>query len=242
LIDSIDADTIGTLLRFPNYSHPPERETHMRRATEWLGLVFLLLASPDGRADLLSGTVSYDPHTLLYTYSYAVTNTSSQGWLHEFDIRVGPAPVTLPGQALADPARPVAVTSPAGWTFNATVTFPSSYAGAGTNWSWVSAGIPTGTTVSGFSFTTPAPPAALVAGGFNSYGSFHPVPPPPGVPVITVIWQGGSGEVVAPALSEAQVNEFNSAPEPSALLLGVSACLVLAARVRRGRRSLSTPW
>jgi hypothetical protein len=241
LIDSIDADTIATLLCFLKDVHSPERGTHVRRATEWLGLVYVLAVAPVCRADLLSGTVSYDPHSRLYTYSYAVTNTSTQGWLHEFDIRVGPAPVTLSGQTVADPARPVAVTSPDGWTFNAAVTFPSSYAGAGTNWLWVSAGIPTGATVSGFSFTTPALPAALVTGGFNYYGSFGP-PSPPGVPVIAVIWQGGSGQVVAPALSEAQINEFNSAPEPSALLLGVTACLVLAARVRRGRCSPSTSW
>lgn len=211
----------------------------MRLWTAVVGLLGLLSAAPACRADLLSGTVAYDPHTQLYTYSYTVTDTGAPGaWLQEFDIRVGPAPSALAGAAVASAALPVATTAPAGWIFNAAVQPAGGYLGeAGTYWSWFyPASLPPGATVSGFSFTTAAPPAVRTAGGKNYYGGFELID---GLFSLNLGVDSSPGQVVAPALSAAQISEVSAAPEPSALLLGASALLLVW--TSRARRRATSP-
>jgi hypothetical protein len=205
----------------------------MRRGTMLLGVVCVLAVAPACRADLLSSTISFNPQTQLYTYHYTVTNTTPD-WLQEFDIRVGPTPAALTAAAFANPARPEGTASAAGWIFNAAVLPARAYSGGGTYWSWFyPAGISPGTTVSGFSFTTPAPPAVAVPGGMNYYGGFEFPPPPPGSVGLPLGWYGSPGQIIAPALSAAQISDVSAAPEPSALLLVASALLGLASRARR---------
>jgi hypothetical protein len=100
-------------------------------------------------------------------------------------------------------------------------------------WGWVNPGTVTQTTITGFSFTTPAAPVVLASGVTNAYGSWNAPAPPPGQAGLPLGAIFNLGPVVGPDVSSAELT--SAAPEPSALLLGVSGLLALAYRLRRAR-------
>jgi PEP-CTERM motif len=186
-----------------------------------ISMTVLMLGVQSARADLLSGTVSFNPQTHLYTYSYTLSHTGGGGgglFSSDFGIKVGPPVGTLiNGLATANALpQPIATTTPDGWRFSVT---SGNYGGgsSGTYWTWSPISINRKvSSTSGFSFTTAAPPAILTPGVTNDSVSVF------GNVAMVVWWQ--NGQVVAPdlgagPLADPLIRGAASAPEPSSLTL-----------------------
>jgi hypothetical protein len=177
-----------------------------------ISLVTFANACPlPANAATLSGNVSFDTNTGLYTYSYILDNTSGTAAIKEFSVLFDSS------QASVSPP-PHSYTAPSGWSFGQAVSGSSADSPLneyGAFWQWrASQALPTGSSMNGFSFTTPyAPvtgtdnnyflwsnsytggPSLIGNGGIVEWG--HIVAPdfsaPAAVPVPAAAWLFGSG-------------------------------------------------
>lgn len=129
-------------------------------------LGFSLMLPALQAASILSGTVSQSGS--LYTYSYALDDTSGPGPIDELNVRVNSLSADL-----AYLPQPVNTTSPPGSSFR--LAFSGSignppYNEYGGFYAWGVPDLAVGQTLSGFSFTTTAAPAP----GGNKYFLFCP--------------------------------------------------------------------
>ncbi len=123
-------------------------------------------------APMVTGSVSVDAMTGLYVYSYTIDNTGGAGNVTDFELQVN----SLNG---GSNFFPTSNSSPAGWTFSVGGGAGSICASAGecgSFWLWTTPnpspnGLPSGQTLSGFSFETAVAPSASVA---NNYFLFYP--------------------------------------------------------------------
>jgi hypothetical protein len=176
-------------------------------------------------AATLSGNVSFDPNTGLYTYSYILDNTSGPAAIKELSILFDSS------QASVSPP-PHSYTTPSGWSFGQAVSGSSADSPLneyGAFWQWYASQVlPTGSTMSGFSFTTPFAP---VTGSDNNYflwsNSYTGGP--------SLIGNGGIvewGHIVAPDFSAPA-----AVPVPAAAWLFGSGLLGLFGVARRKARA-----
>ena len=124
----------------------------------------LLVVAGIANAAILTGGVSFNPITDVFTYSYTLNNTSGPATVTELSILIDSA---LQDFTLA----PTAHTDPAGTSFDIAVSGSSALPPLnefGTFWQW-QVSVPVGTTLSGFSFTTPQAP---VLNSSNNYFLF----------------------------------------------------------------------
>ena len=186
--------------------------------------VGMLAAEAPLRADsILSASVSFNPTTDLYTYSYAINNASGPAAIDELAVLVDTASLNFH-------LFPNAYSSPPGWSLATAVSGSTALPPVdeyGTFWEWVGRPVPVGSSLSGFSFTTAAAPTTSTA---NDYFLFSPT------------FSGGPlccqgivayGNVVAPNLDDV------ASPEPASILLfliGLSP-LVWSLLRRSGRTS-----
>ncbi len=187
-----------------------------------------LAGVPAARADLLAGSVSYNPGNGLYTYSY--TWNGQGGAALNIDLLMGAGGGATP--------HLVSVTSPSGWQFGGSDLAEN---GWHSGWSVISTSDTAalagqkGVLVSGFSFTTAAAPRELTAGALDYSATFVPWSDarfaPPGQAGTNVIGVD-SGQVVVPDFG-VTIASADPAPEPSAIVLGVIGSLAFACRKRR---------
>jgi hypothetical protein len=129
-----------------------------------ISLVAFANAFPlSANAAILSGNVSLDSNTGLYTYSYTLDNTSGSAAIKELSILVDSSQARVNNPSLS-------FTTPSGWSMGAAVSGSSADAPLneyGVFWQWFAGqALPTGSTLSGFSFITPFAP---VTGSANNY-------------------------------------------------------------------------
>lgn len=187
-----------------------------------------LAGVPAARADLLAGSVSYNPGNGLYTYSY--TWNGQGGATLDINLFVGPGGGPVPHLA--------SVTSPNGWHFDGSALAEDGWHSQWTVNSTTDAAALAGqkdVPVSGFSFTTAAAPRALTAGAPDYSATFVPWSDarfaPPGQAGTNFIG-ADSGQVVIPDFG-VTIASADAAPEPSAIVLGVIGSLAFACRKRR---------
>jgi hypothetical protein len=175
----------------------------MRRTALLLAMSALSSLGGPARADLLTGTVSYDSQTHLYIYSYTLDNRAGPGAINELNILVAPG---MTNYSL----KPAALASPAGWQTGTSISGGIAnppYHEVGTFWYWLSwSGLSVGDTQSGFRFASPFGPSTGTA---NNYFLFSDVvadsPPYNGIVEY--------GHIVAPQIT----------PEPAThVLLGLA--------------------
>lgn len=129
--------------------------------------LFLLSSSIPTMAGMLTGSVSFDSATQLYTYSYVVDNRLGAARIDTIDIVVNSHDMHLS-------FAPVSTTSPMNFIFDGVS------AGCGapfgnpceTVWSWFDngpPGVPVGSVISGFSFVTRVAPST---NNYTNYGLF----------------------------------------------------------------------
>lgn len=162
-------------------------------------------------AAILSGNVSFDSNTGLYTYSYALDNTSGPAAIKELSVLFDSSQNSVS-------APPHSYATPGGWSFGEAVSGRSADSPLnefGAFWQWYAGqALPIGSTMGGFSFTTSfAPvtgsannyflwsnsytdgPSAIGNGGILEWG--HIVAPnfsaPTAVPAPATVWLFGSG-------------------------------------------------
>jgi hypothetical protein len=171
------------------------------RLSVWLlGAAFvfcMLLASPAKAGPVVTGSVSFNAATGIYTYSYTLDNTAGTGTIVGFDLEYSSLAFTY--------LQPLSYTSAPDWGFG----LASGVAFGGTWWAWNPLGppfgppgVPPGESLSGFSVQTTVAPSTstandyFVAEGNCNYGSsncvfvfgnvvapnYVPSPPPPPVP------------------------------------------------------------
>jgi len=171
-------------------------------------------------AAILSGDVSFDSNTGLYTYNYVLDNTSGPAAIKELSVLYDSS------QNNASPP-PVSYTSPAGWSFGEAVSGSSADSPLnefGAFWQWYAGqALPTGSTMSGFSFTTSFAPVTGSANNYFLWSNSYTGGP-------ASIGNGGIvewGHIVAPDFSAAVV------PIPAAVWLFGSGLLGLIGVARR---------
>jgi hypothetical protein len=181
--------------------------------------VLLLVSFVSTKADtVLLGSVSFDPGTNLYTYSYTIDNTT------------GPAPIQYLMMQFSATAVPnTTITSPSGWGVSTSqrvnygspvlvsgdIVFWQSTSGLGTT------DIAVGSVLGGFTITTSAAPLTTNQNNFVILG--RPFTGGPEQYPAVVTW----GHVTGPT---------SPVPEPSTLFLLGSGLAGLAARAKRSRR------
>jgi hypothetical protein len=165
-------------------------------------------------AAILSGNVSFDSNTSLYTYSYTLDNTSGPAAIKEFSVLFDNSQATIS-------TPPHSYMTPAGWSFGQAVSGSSADSPLneyGAFWQWyASQALPTGGTMSGFSFTTSFAPVTDSANNYFLWSNSYTDGPP-------LIGGGGIvewGHIVAPNFSAAVV------PVPATLWLFGSGLLGL---------------
>ena len=167
-------------------------------------------------AGILTGSVSFNSITNLYTYSYTLDNRSGPATVNDFAILIS---------TVQDPTlTPAAHTDPGGSIFFTSFSGSSSLPPlneSGTFWEWASFSVPVGTMLSGFSFSTPYAPVSNSANNYFLYGDTYTGGPPGNEGVIEY------GHIVAPDVP------VPTAPEPSSLMLFGSGILGLAGILRR---------
>jgi len=170
-------------------------------------------------AAIVSGNVSFDSNTGLYTYNYTLDNTSGPAGIKEFS-------VLYDTSQNKTSAPPLSFTSPSGWSFGEAVSGSSADSPLnefGAFWQWyASQALPTGGTMSGFSFTTSFAPVTGSANNYFLWSNSYTGGP-------AAIGNGGIvewGHVVAPNFSTAVV------PVPAALWLFGSGLLGLVGFAR----------
>jgi len=172
------------------------------------------------RANVLSGTDSFDISTGLYTYSYILNNSGGTEGVNELAILVA-----SPNKNFS--LVPNAHSSPAGWDFLTAISGnienpPVNEVGTFWRWFQGGSGLSVGNVLSGFSFSTTAAPTSSTSNNYFLYSSSL-TGGPPGLNGVFEF-----GHVVAPAL----------VPEPAStylLGLGLAAFSVMGLR-RRGLR------
>ena len=172
-------------------------------------------------AAILSGNVSLDSNTGLYTYSYILDNTSGPAAIKELSVLFDRRQPSLS-------PPPHSYTTPAGWSFGQAVSGSSSDSPLnefGAFWQWYAIqALPTGSTMSGFSFTTPFAPVAGSANNYFLWSNSYTGGP-------ASIGNGGIvewGHIVAPDFSAP-----TAVPAPASVWLFGSGLLGLIGVVRR---------
>ncbi len=154
-------------------------------------LVFSFFISLIGTANgaILSGSVSFDSNTGLYTYSYSLDNTTGPATLNELSVIIDSSQNRIN-------RYPLSYTEPSGTGFGIAVSGTSADPPLnefGIIWDW-SMELPVGNTLSGFSFTTAVVPVSGTANNYFLWSSFYTGGPP-------LIGGGGIveyGHIVAP--------------------------------------------
>jgi hypothetical protein len=184
-------------------------------AALWLVSAGAFLFIGIAHASILSGSVSFNPVTDLFTYSYALNNTSGPSTVNEMSILID--------SAVGDfTLSPTAHTDPPGTSFATAVSGGSSQPPLnefGTFWQWSGFSVPVGTTLSGFSFTTPDGPVADLANNYVIFGDTYSGGPPISPGTIEF------GHIVAPDLS---MPTMSTVPEPRMLgliMFALTLCL-----------------
>jgi hypothetical protein len=136
----------------------------------------LACLTPNANAAILSGSVSFDPVSATYTYSYTIDNTTGSAPIWELAILVAPLDSGLP--SVPSPSFP-SFTSPNGWLFSTVVSGgianpPYNEVGYFFDWYGGVSGpnkpIPVGSILSGFSFSTYLPPTSSMQNNYFLYG------------------------------------------------------------------------
>lgn len=169
----------------------------------WLA-VGIFAALPSWATSILTGSVSFDPSAGLYTYSYLLDNVSGPATINELSVLVqtGPNSNGLSG--------PPAHSDPTAWFFftaySGNIALPPVNE-LGIFWAWHDySGLPVGSSLAGFSFTTPYGPTPSTANNYFLWSNSYNGGPPCCTGVVEY------GHVIAPNLA---------VPEPfSVLLLG----------------------
>ncbi|HYA39622.1 MAG TPA: VPLPA-CTERM sorting domain-containing protein [Candidatus Methylomirabilis sp.] len=172
-------------------------------------------------AATLSGAVSFDSNTGLYTYSYILDNTSGLAAIKELSVLVDNSQDKIT-------KAPLSYTTPTGWYLGQAVSGSSADSPLnefGTFWQWyASQALPTGGTMSGFSFTTSIAPVTGSANNYFLWSNSYTGGPP-------AIGNGGIvewGHIVAPDFGATAV-----VPIPAAVWLFGSGLLGLIRVARR---------
>jgi len=185
-----------------------------------ISLVAFAVASPlAANAAILSGNVSFDSNTGLYTYSYSLDNTSGPGAIKELSVLVDSSQNRVS-------APPASFASPTGWSSRQAVSgtsadSPLNEFGAFWQW-WANQALPVGNTMTGFSFTTAFAPVTGSANNYFLWSNSYTGGP-------SAIGNGGIvewGHVVAP-------NFVAAVPIPAAAWLFGSGLMGLIGLARR---------
>jgi hypothetical protein len=188
-----------------------------------ISLVAFANAFPlSANAAILSGNVSFDSNSGLYTYSYTLDNTSGLAAIKELSVLVdsSQASVSTP---------PVSYTSPAGWSMGAAVSGSSADSPLneyGAFWQWYAGqALPMGSTLSGFSFMTSFAPVTDSANNYFLWSNSYTGGP-------SLLGNGGIvewGHIVAPDFGAATA----AVPVPAAVWLFGSGLLGLIGVARK---------
>ena len=193
----------------------PQRESRNRRTFRNVVLALSLATiASSGRAcadPILSGSVSFDPTTGLYTYSYTLDNQSGPAPIYDIDILID---MTVIGYISSSH------TNPAGWT---SYSAQSGYSALppldeyGMFWEWYTpgGGVPVGSDLSGFSLITRVAPSTSSSNDYFLSGAGYSGGPAPNYGVAEY------GHVVAPLFPADWV-----VPEPSTALPAAIAGLM----------------
>jgi hypothetical protein len=173
-----------------------------------LTLIISARAEPLAADPILSGSVSFNPATSLYTYSYVVDNRLGPAGINELSILID-------GSKQDFSLEPIAHVEPLGWDFATAISGSSALPPLnefGTFWQWFdSVGVPVGATLSGFSFTTDRGPTAGLNNNFFLFSTSFSGGPPMNEGTVEF------GHIVAPDFG------VQAVPEPSAsVLLAIS--------------------
>jgi len=172
-------------------------------------------------AAILSGNVSFDSNTGLYTYSYTLDNTTGPAVIKELSILFDSSQNSVS-------APPHSFTTPTGWSFGEAVSGSSADSPLnefGAFWQWYgSQALPTGSAMGGFSFTTPFAPVTGSANNYFLWSNSYTGGP-------SSIGNGGIvewGHIVAPNFSAP-----TAVPVPAAVWLFASGLLGLVGVAQR---------
>lgn len=180
---------------------------------------------------ILSGSVSFDSGSGLYTYNYSIANGFEVYPITGFPYDIVELNILVNSASSASVPGPTAHTD-AGWSFNSPITTAGSPANEfGRSWDWsgfslgvppYENGVPSNTSKSGFSFTTDRAPSSGSGNNYFLYG----LTIAGGFPVGSTGTIVEYGRVVAPDF-------LISAPEPSTLALLALGAVGLLLRCRR---------
>lgn len=157
---------------------------------------FMLLASPAQASPAITGSVSFNAATGIYTYSYTIDNIGGTGPMFGFSLQISPGYSDF---------YPLSYTMPPGWDFTVGSVAGGScqeFGECGAFWSWEENqnGVLPGESLSGFSFQTTVAPSTSAGNDYftfdgsvdNIYDAVFgnvvvpnytiPPPPPPQVP------------------------------------------------------------